>query len=271
MDEALALYRLRKRADILRQPLHASSLEELDHALMRLQPSRHHPYSLRPADHAALSNHSAYTSTCLGRPARLPSQYLYRITTWSRLVSDITVPAEHIRIIPLSTTERKAFQLIESKQIPGEWLRLSSLITGTLHGRRGFTWWTSLPLPSSPLMCSAHQMGLLNKELGAEILVLRCPAIKLDPLYPRVPTVLDAFFSHIFCPMCDADEPIAGRAISVEDPQQLTLGAEEFVLAPLDVGEADIHVWPVDLAIEPAHQIHVEDIYPPLKRYYEAF
>jgi hypothetical protein len=271
MDEPLSLYEIRKRLDSKRQPGHASALLKLDGALRSLDPPKEHPYKLTDPDLAALRQKADYKSICRnGKSAHIQSKYCYRLVTWAKLENDISDITRSGRIAHSYAREDEVFRHIQGQHISkGGWIPLSDFIGGILIGRQGFTWWTSTELPTSATMCGAHQMGLLNKEIGTEVLILRCETDRLRIGNPKVPSVVDAFFSHIFCAMRESDNPRCGRAISLESPIALELGADEFVVGPIDIEACQLEIWPEDL-FSSDHKVYFEDVYPLLKKYYRG-
>ncbi len=66
------------------------------------------------------------------------------------------------------------------------------------------------------------------------------------------------------------ENPTCGRAISLEDPSKLSLGAEEFVVLPLDIEKAEIEVWPIRVERDCKRKIYFDTVYPSLVEWYEA-
>jgi hypothetical protein len=165
-----------------------------------------------------------------------------------------------------SVTEERAFTyLLKEQKQRGKWLPVSRYIGGYYSGLRNFTWWTTVEMPTTKTMCTAHHLGLLNNNVGTEALILRCRADFIrEKSLTYIPSTIDAFFSNIF--YATQDEADCGRAISVENPKQLRLGAEEFVSEPINIEESGMELCP--LLLEDTHQVYLEDIFDSLIRFY---
>jgi hypothetical protein len=270
MSSFKELYQLRRACDPKRQPRHDPLLAALHEELSKLDPPHDDPYRLRRVDYAAYRKNDSYGSVANGGKAVPAERYCYRLTSWTKLVEEISQESRMYIDAPEAAEESEVFNLLESRRgVPGEWQSLSTLIQGTLWGRRGFTWWTTAMFPNANPMCVAHSMGLFNINVAPELLVLRCHVDKIPSESIKVPSVLDAFFFDVFSATRDDENPTCGRAINLEN-QSLSLGAEEYVLEPLDILTSEITVWPVDLRKEKTHKVYFEDRYEALIEYYKT-
>ena len=274
MDDQILvdIYEQRRLADIKRQPDCKSFLEQLHAALLSLEPPRYHPYELSPDDFETLKDLPAYQAICLGTRSTVSTDYLYRISTWPKFVSDIAASTRSWRLIPRSVSESEAFTYLMDEHFRvGPWIPVSRFIGGNYSGMRGFTWWTTTVMPSLNMMCTAHEMGLLNSDIGPEILILRCPCHFIrDHTRCHVPSVVDGYFFNIFHATQYTEPSPYGRCISVESPINLTLGAEEIVMRPLDIDRAGIEVRPLMLNDPAAHKVYFNDVSEGLIRYYTS-
>jgi hypothetical protein len=271
--DIFGLYQRRQRADLMRQPKYVDHLHQLDAELKRLDKPHGHPYSLLPSDYARIRESDAYNAVCDGLDADFDAPYCYRLTSWKRIVNH----THHFtsRLIPETSDESEAFDFIKelhdkAREKGRDWLNLSDFIRGVLGGPRDMVWWTPTLISETRTMCDAHGMGLLNNDVGTEVLLLRCEAGALQKVKPKVPSVVDAYFFNIFYPMRLDDAPKVGRCISVEIPKQLSLGAEEVVAAPIDIESSGIQIRPIDLRNTQVHQVYMEHVFPSLFRFYET-
>lgn len=262
------IYDARLTADAKRQPRHKPHLEELVTALQRLTPPKLHPYSLEERDYNQLDSNPAYRSTCAGFSATINNDYCYRISAAQKL-QRFTLGLQLRELA--SVTPVDAFRYLEQESAGRGWLPLRRFLGGKVSGPRDLTWWTTLELPSSNLLCQGHRMGLPNESVPVRAVVLRCPTayVRRHSL-AFVPTILDAFYLQIFRATSDADAPRSGTTINLEDPKLLKEGVEEYVVRPLDIDGGEIEVLPVDLTNENRHNVHLSDVVEPLLAYYQA-
>ncbi len=269
LSSSSILYNLRRISDPKRQPRHSTDFAELELQVENLTPPCPDPYSVEKEHWKDLSRSNAYKAVCLGLPAKVLGGYYFRLTTWPKLVADIE---ESTRKFFLGTPDLddtgKTFALIETLSgIPGQWQPLKTFVRGKLKGRRGMTWWTTTNLPSPKTMCSAHTMGLFNNDVGTDVLILRCEARYFKTRTVRVPSIVDGYFFPVFNATQDIDAPIAGQAISLEEPI-LGPGADEYVVAAVDIDVDDVHVWPLNLNKVPVHTVYLPDRFAALADYY---
>jgi hypothetical protein len=269
MDEEVLIYELRRLADSKRQPSQKGLLEELHAALLSLSPPRLHPYALTRQDYAILKFRAAYGAVCQGSQGTMASKYCYRLSTWPKILGD--TPNRDWRLIPKDLSEREAFDYLVHQHAGIHWLPVRQFIGGTYSGLRGFTWWTTAVMPSHNTICTAHELGLLNRYIGTEAIILRCPVEHVrSKMLVHVPSVVDAYFFNIFHAMRDEENPTVGRAISVEVPTVLGLGQEEFVVRPIEIDEAQIELWPLTLNDPADHKVYFDDVQEGLIRYYKT-
>jgi hypothetical protein len=276
-----ALYDKRRRVDTLRQPSHAQRIEKL-HSTLVDELKRQHPYELTRDDYnklKELKEHSPYTAICLGTPSTPSSEYCYRITTWSKLVAETVFETRKFRLATSGSAEREIFDYFVSEHFrvnlqsfdDQRWLPLTHYFGGTYGGYREFTWWTPFPVSTTNPMCSAHHLGCLNISVGTLTIILRCPVSFLtEKQISHIPTAIDGYFFNIFRTTLEHRNPTCGRTISVEVPDRLTLGGEEFVVRPFDLDEAQIDLWPVYLDASSVHKIEFHEISDKLLSYYST-
>jgi len=276
-----AIYDQRRRADSLRQPSHAHRIEELHYTLVD-ELRQLHPYELTRSDYQKLKElkeGSSYTAICLGSHAAPPSDYCYRITTWSKLVEETRPETREFRFATSGSPERQIFDyfLSEHSRIKRErstddsWLPLLPYFGGNYTGYREFTWWTPFQVSTANTMCSAHQLGCLNISIGPNTIILRCPVSFLrEKRISHIPSALDGYFFNIFRSAREHSNATCGRTISLEIPDSLTLGGAEYVVRPFDLDEAQISIWPVYLDDPAIHRIEFHEVRDKLLSYYSS-
>lgn len=264
-----AIYAARRKVDVERQPKHESHLEDLDKLLSGLVPPKPHPYALDRADYELLKGKPSYEAVCLGLPASLPGEYCYHISSMWKLLT----PDKVYRFLPRIVTPKEGFQyVLKEHGKSNDWLELGVFLGGPYYGPRKFSWWTTLTLPGLNLLCAAHRMGLANEDVPPNAIVLRCKTeyVKKHAL-PRVPSVLDAFFSRIFHATFDHDSPTCGLTIDLEDLEHLRSGVDEYVLPVIEIDAARVEFWPVDLNSTPAtHNVSRADVKSKIHKYYKS-
>ena len=154
---------------------------------------------------------------------------LVKFTEWSFFPSGFPTPK--------NAAWRVFEYLVADHTKTSDWLPLRNYATGEYGGFRNFTWWTTLELDPSDIVCKAHTLGLPNKWIPTYAVILRCPVIHIEPKnLHHVPTVVDGFPSEIFRPMdFRISPPTSGRTIDLDTNGPLTDGVEEFALSPVPV------------------------------------
>jgi hypothetical protein len=155
--------------------------------------------------------------------------------------------------------DRRLFEyLLDDYYRQGKLLDLGNYARGDYNGFRGFTWWTSLDLLNTQIVCAGHRLGLPNKWIPKYALIMRCSArYAMSYGIPRVPTVVDGFVSEIFQPadLLKIPTPPSGTTINLDGPGPLTDGEEEFVLSKVDVGAIKFKPVLIDRSLRNQHRV----------------
>src|SRR6185295_4016828 len=198
------------------------------------------------------------------------SGYLYRISSLSKLMTYCPKWT--------SSSPRKedqpwvAFRLMEKEiKRTGKWIPLDKYAQETYSTPRGFTFWSSQEIDPSDLskvISSIHKLGIPNDWLEEYSIVLMC---NIDDLAsgPCIPTVLDAFTSHIFHPTRESRAPEFGIAISLSLSKALAKAATEFVLGPVPVSAIKLHPILVPRSTKPYIGARNPLLIDLLKAYYD--
>ena len=259
MSNLTVLHRVRQIKGSLRQPHHYKNLRRLEMELS------HHGWS-HPYDKTY-----SQTSVLLAKPrlnvvpgaqgsvATPASKYIYHLTSVRKVLSNVTWDFFPSGFPSLRHENKKLFDyLVKHYRRDKDWLPLNRYASGKLSGFRDFTWWTSLELASSYILCQAHSLGLPNKWIPKYALIMRCSVdYVIKNNLACVPTVLDGFLSEVFSPTDyrGGHSPGCGRTIDLDGPGPLVDGEEEFAVKPLDVHEIDFQPVLIDHSIRRAHVV----------------
>jgi hypothetical protein len=235
------LHFLRQDKGEHRQPTFGPGLRVLDTVIRRH--GSDHPYELRRDEMFDLMNNPSFAQAGEGSVAPIPStQYLYRISSISKI--------QNYSMGWISATPRRDDQpwvvfRIWNREVDrtGDWLQFSKYAGGLFESPRGITFWSSRELRAAQftsLLQDISAIGIPNSWLEEYCAILRCDVSGFG-IKPRIPTVLDAFNSHIFHPTREADSPNSGMAIKLSLSETLTLGHEEFVLRGVDTSAIDVY------------------------------
>lgn len=260
MSNLTLLHRIRQIKGSLRQPHHYVSLRRLESSLSHK--GLGHSYDKTYAQIASLLGDPKLNLTpgAQGTNATPVGEYIFHLTSVRKVLSNITWNFFPSGFPSLRHEDNKLFAyLVKHYQREKDWLPLSRYASGRLSGFRDFTWWTSLELASSYILCHAHSLGLPNKWIPKYALVMRCPVdyvVRNNLAF--VPTVMDGFFSEIFSP---ADyrggcSPSAGRTIDLDSPGPLADGEEEFAVRSLEAREIEFYPILIDYSIRRAHVVN---------------
>lgn len=205
-----------------------------------------HPYRLirsRVIDQfQPLMANTEFANGGTGPSASASGEFIYHLTSVRKLVKNTRwsfFPSGFPR--PKSAAWRVFEYLVADYKKTSNWLLLRNYANGKYGGFRNFTWWTSLELDPTDIVCKAHKLGVPNQWIPNYAIILRCPVthIKIDNLH-HVPTVIDGFHSEIFRPMDFRVSPLtSGRTIDLETKGQLKDGVEEFTLSPVPVSQIE--------------------------------
>jgi hypothetical protein len=238
MADQTSLHDARQRIGSKRQPTHARDLQELEDILVSLRLS--HPYELAYDEKVQLETKPAFSKGGQGPTATLVGkQHLYRICGAKGLALGVTdLKLGGITHLDNDDVLWNGFNDLAD---PLRWRALSRYASGTLTGRRGISWWTSLRLRPSDLAVGAYQIGMYDMWIPVYALLLRCPVdFVVSKGLSLVPSVLDAFDQEVFHPTRYADNPESGITISLEHAGALKKGVSEFILGPLEVDKIEI-------------------------------
>jgi hypothetical protein len=236
--DLIAIFRFRLRMARRRQRRHFRELLQLARFLK--QRDLPHPFTLH-ADHLeVLRELSCYQRVLAGLEVSCPvDRYLYRITTVGALTWSIAWNEQDS--LPEEPKGPLWSRIKEASGEPPEWVPLRHFGSGAYEGRRGVSWWSTLPNITDDLIRAAYRLGVASNYIGPNSVVLRVPAASGN--VTRVPTVLDALDMPIFLPTRENDAPSSGITIDVGNNPDLAEGDAEYVLGPVPVD--DIEIFPV--------------------------
>ncbi|HVF45195.1 MAG TPA: hypothetical protein VM936_19370 [Pyrinomonadaceae bacterium] len=261
------LYNVRHRKGVGRQRRHASALNGLDSELK----GAGHPYDSKRPLFERLMNRASFYKGSRGYVANVSSyEYLYRLCGIKQLAVgremgwDAHVEANE----PAPALHRLVKEDFEDE---GDWIPLSRYARGVVTNRRTLTFWTSHPLHTGDIIANAHLIGLTNNWLKRWSVILCCRTKDLTSVHSlRVPTVLDAYTSPVFHPTRDVRKPRFGKAIKLGLPGPCVVGAEEYVLGPIEAEK--VFLRPVHIPNNSTPCVHSKspELCNVLESYYKA-
>lgn len=274
MSNLAILHMLRQDKGVIRQVGYAGTLRALEAELQNM--SLAHPYRLirNKSQNQMLPLLGVINFTPGGAgPDATPSQeYIYHLTSVSKVLR-----YSRWTFFPPGFTTRKhsdsrLFRHLEDKyeearaahqDVTGSktWLPLKDYAHGTYSGFRDFTWWTTLTLLPSYIVCGGHNIGLPNKWIPNYALIMRCPSsyVKAAKLI-SIPTVLDGFTSEIYSPvdLRVSPHPACGQTINLDSVGPLREGREEFALRPVSVNQIEFQPVLIDRPRRQAHVVRLD-------------
>ena len=236
MADQSSLHLLRQSIGYKRQPPHELDLRELHQAVADLGYT--HPYELEYDARVQLQESKpAYRQGGRGISAVLnASDRLYRISSARALITGVS----DLRLggITKDDNDEVIWNALNEPRYTGNWRSLSRYSRGTLTGRRGISWWTTLTLDPRSIVAGGLQMGMYAIWIPRYAVILR---LSIDELIkPLIPTVLDAFDQEVFRPARYSDNPIAGTTISLKQSGNLVDGTTEFILLNVPVEQIEL-------------------------------
>ncbi len=169
-----------------------------------------------------------------GQPSSASSKYLYRLTSLQAVLKF------HTRRTNLDE-QYVHIELLDEYKALETWIPLSRIVSGSLKGRRGLTFWTSFDLLSEEILTGALKLGIPYNHVSSLSLILRCKTKYLESAgLVCVPTVLDGWDRPIFLATADRDSPTQGHTISLESPRSLKKGADEYGMSGIAVDHIKI-------------------------------
>lgn len=259
MSNLTILHRVRQIKGSLRQPHHYRNLRRLELELSHRGWS--HPYDKAYTQVASLLSNPSLNLIpgAQGSSATPASKYIFHLTSVRKVLNNLTWKFFPSGFPSLRHEDKKLFDyLVKHYRREKDWLPLSRYASGRLSGFRDFTWWTSLELASSYILCHAHSLGLPNKWIPKYALVMRC---SVDYVTKNnlafVPTVIDGFLSEIFSPSDHRGgrSVISGRTIDLDSPGPLADGEEEYAVKPLEANEIEFYPVLIDHPIRRTHVV----------------
>jgi hypothetical protein len=252
MSDLITLHQIRQDKGIMRQPSHEIRLLEYDKAINSVKVySPYDPIGMKRAGFKALAAVPGFIGTSLGRRARIPSSYIYRVTMLHTIVNRYAhkcrlVKRDEKKFDPARFKSSDDFHKIFTKEagiIDGRWTNLAKIFESGEHYQnpRGFSFWTDTKFREADLLEDTFQIGYASDWLKKCVIILRCEVSRLSAgSYTRIPTVLDAFTEPIFMPMDETDLGCDyGVAINIK-PDPLSHGFNEYVIGPIALEHIEI-------------------------------
>ncbi len=263
MSNYQVISNVRSQLDSVRQSSAGSRLATLKASLGPAQT----PYDRVPEVRRTLMSFEYFAIGASGRRISPPrSTYLYR-------ASSLTAVQKHTqwredKELPLDVMLGSLrVRSMNSSNHEG-WFGLSDVAEGELSADRSFTWWSSSPINKGSAVCDLHFRGIPNDWIPMHALLLRCSVDRLlGTQLVHTPSVLDGFDSVIFEAISEVDMTTGGRALSVESPDEIQLGADEFVLKPIPVDFIEILPLVIDESLR-KHKVLEINILSALEVYY---
>lgn len=267
MSNYESLYSVRQRKGVGRQGRHASALSGLDSELK----GAGHPYVYKRALIKRLMKRTSFNSGSRGYVAKVRShEYIYRLCGIKQLATGWNIGWDaHVQA---SQPARELYRLVkEDFEIERDWIPLSRYGRGVVTNTRLLTFWTTHPLHVGDIIANAHLIGLTNNWLKRWSVILCCKTKDLTrDNSPRVPTVVDAYTSMIFHPTRDHRRPGFGKAIKLGLAGPCIVGADEYVLGPIEVEKVSLR--PVNIPNNSTPCVHSKSpaLWDVLEKYYKA-